>query len=63
MSRKNIFAIIPMICLGVMGLLAPAPPVQALNQSGDYTAVPPFLTSSVPPLVMLVMGRNPQALL
>ena len=24
----------------------------------DYAAVPPFLTSSVPPLVMLVMGRN-----
>lgn len=24
----------------------------------DYAAVPPFLTTSVPPLVMLVMGRN-----
>ena len=27
-------------------------------KSADYEAVPPFVTAGVPPLVMLVMGRN-----
>ncbi|MBN1102589.1 MAG: hypothetical protein JXL84_04150, partial [Deltaproteobacteria bacterium] len=58
MLRKSLFvvAVMTLVCLG--GLLVLPPAARALNTSGDYEAVPPFLTAGVAPLVMLVMGRN-----
>ncbi len=47
-----------LVLLAFLGASWNPPEARALNQPGDYEAVPPFLTSSVPPLVMLVMGRN-----
>jgi len=32
--------------------------VSDASTGSDYTAIPPFVTSGAPPLVMLVMGRN-----
>ncbi|MFH1491473.1 MAG: hypothetical protein ABII06_21400, partial [Pseudomonadota bacterium] len=58
MSKKSLFAVLltALVCLGGPDLTVPG--AHAINTSGDYEKVPPFLTSGVPPLVMLVMGRN-----
>jgi len=50
-----IFIIAFLLCLsGPSGKVT----VSSAATAGDYQAVPPFLTAGVPPLVMLVMGRN-----
>ena len=55
--NKNlmIFIIAFLLCLsGPSGKVN----LSSASTAGDYQAVPPFLTAGVPPLVMLVMGRN-----
>ena len=58
MRNKILFVIFVVSLFCLSGLEIGVPTAGAINQSSDYEAVPPFLTSSVPPLVMLVMGRN-----
>lgn len=56
--------LIGLVCTGYYMLMATLLSMMALPlssfaaTSSDYQAVPPFVTASVPPLVMLVMGRN-----
>jgi type IV pilus assembly protein PilY1 len=58
MFRKSLLLVLA-FALGFLGVQAAGvSPAHAINTSGDYEAVPPFLTAGVPPLVMLVMGRD-----
>ncbi len=55
MTRQTRFGFCSLIAL--IGILAVPPNLRA-QVIADYTAYPPSLTSSVPPLVMLVMSRD-----
>ncbi|WP_321413287.1 PilC/PilY family type IV pilus protein [uncultured Desulfobacter sp.] len=58
MFRKSMStAIYPMLFIFIHSLVFSPFPAKAATSS-DYQAVPPFVTAGVPPLVMLVMGRN-----
>ncbi len=46
------------LSVGTICSLALSVPVSFAATSADYLAVPPFVSSGAPPLVMLVMGRN-----
>jgi type IV pilus assembly protein PilY1 len=58
MLKKSLLLVLALAsgCLGfqAVGLV----PAHAINTAADYQSIPPFLTSGVPPLVMLVMGRD-----
>lgn len=58
MCKRNLIVIllVSVCCIGNYGMNVPS--AHAINTSGDYEAVPPFLTAGVAPLVMLVMGRD-----
>ncbi len=55
MYRKIIFLLVGL--LSVTLLSGQNPLAHAANKA-DYTLIPPFVSAGVPPLVMLVMGRN-----
>lgn len=49
----------PFVCfLGILGLCLPGIRPSWAAVGADYVAVPPFISSGAPPLVMLVMGRD-----
>jgi len=54
----SLFLVIQMVlAAGLLSFLA-LPDVSKAASSADYTAKPPFVAAGVPPLLMLVMGRN-----
>ncbi len=54
----SLFLVIQMmLTAGLFSFLA-LPDVSRAASSGDYEAKPPFVAAGVPPLLMLVMGRN-----
>ena len=53
---KNKFALLCCICCAVFGIHDAEESSAAT--STEYVAIPPFVTSGAPPLVMLVMGRD-----
>ncbi len=55
MNRKIIFLLISLISVSFLSLRMPA--ANAASKA-DYSLIPPFVSAGVPPLVMLVMGRN-----
>ncbi len=59
MARKNIYICILSVVLvvGTVGLWSWGDSCKAAT-ADQYQSTPPFLTAGVPPLVMLVMGRN-----
>ena len=56
MKNKTITAVIFCLMLGITTSMLPGRGYAATG--ADYQAIPPFITSGAPPLVMLVMGRN-----
>jgi len=59
MKKSNIIAIVAIVAVLLSGLTGPVSSVRAqAPQANFYEAYPPFLAANVPPLVMLVMGRN-----
>jgi len=58
MKKRCVITILTIVVM-FTGMVGQVPDVWAVPPQADfYTAYPPFLASSVPPLVMLVMGRN-----
>ncbi len=55
--KKYVSLFLPLCLLWSYTLLHPATAVFA-ETAANYIAVPPFITSGAPPLVMLVMGRD-----
>ena len=59
MKRNTIITVVLGLCLSLAIQLDQAPPCLAtVPSAATYEAYPPFLAASVPPLVMLVMGRD-----
>ena len=56
MSKKHLNILIIGLCTIISQMFFP-PGVAAVNKA-EYSLIPPFVSSGVPPLVMLVMGRN-----
>ncbi len=55
--KKHIPLLLPLCLLWSYAFMHTAPAAYA-ETAGSYKAVPPFITSGAPPLVMLVMGRD-----
>ncbi len=59
MKKSYIITIVAIMVVLLSGMSAQVPNAQAqVPQANFYEAYPPFLAANVPPLVMLVMGRN-----